>query len=769
VPELRERLLYPRAGWLSLGLIAVMALALAWSVQGAGWLDQLDYLAPLALWAVIAGALIGAVRWSILVSLPLGAVVGTGVVLWTIGGEYYPELSQAGRLGALRVDLIDWTAVVLDTGYPLQMSPYAVGLGLLMWATAFTAAYVVYRYHRVLDAILLLGAALITNMSATYTDLFGHLLLFVIAALLLWLRAALVTRQDGWQRRRVNENMEVPASIMRSGIIFAGASVALAWILTSVAVAAPLTGAWRSFDGVWTGVRDQFEGVFGSLTNPQSRITGSSFGPSFIVEGEWVSNDEEVLVLAADRPLYLRTGTHDLYNGRGWDRTPGADRQVPAGDPLFGDEPTTERPRVAEAVTVQDIAIEMRQTVGRNVFTAGSPLRIFIPTLLEESGGYPVLGAVDAPQAPAAGEAYEVRVAISQASEAQLAVAGTDYPEEIEALYLDDRGVTDRVADLARQLTADVDDNPYARAKRLSQYLRGSDFTYATLGPEVPRDADLVDTFLFAEDGRRGYCQHYASAMAMMARSLGIPARVAVGFAPGEALGDGLYLVRERNAHAWVEIYFPGYGWEVFEATKSINPSFTRAPGDRDTAVPPQLQGPDPRLDEEFDLGPLERNGLGALPSPMLAPGAVDPTQPDVPGAVGGAQNRNALIMAILLLGAGLVVWWQMRRSQRRWRLLPAGDRAWRQLTQAAERAGVGPRPSETIYEYAGWLEDQLPTHGEPIRTVADGKVWQAYSGRRMTLTASERLDAALARLRLPLIGLAVRRWLRRVARRDRP
>jgi hypothetical protein len=256
--------------------------------------------------------------------------------------------------------------------------------------------------------------------------------------------------------------------------------------------------------------------------------------------------------------------------------------------------------------------------------------------------------------------------------------------------------------------------------------------------------------------------------MAMMARSLGIPARVAVGFAPGEAIGDGLYLVRERNAHAWVEIYFPGYGWEVFEATKSINPSFSRAPGDRDSAVPPQLQGPDPRIDEQFDLGPLEREGFGALPSPVLAPGAVDPTQPEVP-VTGAAQNRNAIIMAVLLLGAGFVVWWQMRRSQRRWRLLPAGDRAWRQLTQAAGRAGVGPRPSETIYEYAGWLEDQLPAHGEPIRTVADGKVWQAYSGRRMTLTASERLDAALARLRLPLIGLAVRRWFRRVARRDRP
>jgi hypothetical protein len=299
VPELRERLFAPRAGWLSLGLLVVMGLALAWSVQGAGWLEQLDYLVPLAIWAIVIGGIVGMMRWNVLVSLPLGAVIGAALIVWMIGGEYYPALDELGRLFALRADIIGWLVVVLDTGYPPQMSPYALGLAVLMFTTGFTAAYVVYRYHRVLDAILLMGAALITNMSATFTDLFGHLLLFVIAALLLWLRASLVSRQDGWQRRRVNENLEVPAAIMRSGIVFAGASVALAWILTSVAVAAPLTGAWRNLDGVWTDVRDQFETVFGNLTNPEARISGNSFGSGFAVSGDWVSSDEEVLILAA--------------------------------------------------------------------------------------------------------------------------------------------------------------------------------------------------------------------------------------------------------------------------------------------------------------------------------------------------------------------------------------------------------------------------------------------------------------------------------------
>ena len=146
----------------------------------------------------------------------------------------------------------------------------------------------------------------------------------------------------------------------------------------------------------------------------------------------------------------------------------------------------------------------------------------------------------------------------------------------------------------------------------------------------------------------------------------------------------------------------------------------------------------------------------------------------DRPGRAGGRTDRdesargaNALLIAVLVLGGLVALWLRMNYLQRRWRLLPAGDRAWRQLTAAAGRAGVGPRPSETIYEYAGWLEDQLPSQADPIRTVADGKVWQSYSGRRLTLAAAGKLDTALRQLRWPLIWLAVRRWARRMTSRE--
>jgi transglutaminase-like putative cysteine protease len=760
VASLRERVFYPKAGWLSLGLLLVMVLALSWSVQGARWLDQLEFLPPVAMWAILAGALLGILPLGIVVALPAAAVIGAAIVVWTIGGEYHTALDQGGRLVALRDDVLGWTVTLLRTGYPIQLTPYALGLGALLWSTAFISAFAVYRHNRVIDAIMLTGAAMVVNLSATYEDLLAHLILFVIAALLLWLRAVLVDRQDGWQRRRVNENLEVPAAIMRTGIIFGGASVMLALVLTSVAVASPLTNAWRSFDGLWTSVRDSFEGAFGTLTNPNSRITGNSFGNGFTVQGEWVSADDEAITLAATRPLYLRTATYDEYTGRGFQRSESTRRLVTAGDPLF-EELTSEWPEL-DAFTLERIAIRMHQTIGRNIFTAGAPLEIYAPAYIHQPGGAAVLGGLEALSPIGEGQGYQLSVAISNASAAQLAAAGTEYPPEVVDLYLDTPGLTDRVAEAARQVTEGAA-NPYEQAALLARFLHSDDsFTYATQAPRPSPDQDLVDFFLFDPTGRTGYCQYYATAMVVMARSLGLPARVAVGFAPGDSQEDGTYLYRESDAHAWAEIYFPGYGWEIFEPTKGISPQFTRVRGDPDAARPPRLD--DPLRDFEFE--DIREGGPAALPSFAPAEGAVDPSNPNAP-VDGSASGGNALVIGILVLGAATYIFIRFRTLQRRWRLLPAGDRAWQRLSLAANRAGIGPRPSETIYEYSGWLEDQLPRHVEPIRTVADAKVWQAYSGRRMSLSATERLERAWERLRLPMLWLGARRWLRNLMRRS--
>lgn len=140
-------------------------------------------------------------------------------------------------------------------------------------------------------------------------------------------------------------------------------------------------------------------------------------------------------------------------------------------------------------------------------------------------------------------------------------------PAEIRAAYLSTPPLDPRIAALARRVTESQPDN-YDRALAIQNYLR-SHFGY-TLNPKLIQPSDPVGSFLFVS--RKGYCIYFASAMALMLRTLGIPARVVNGFKTGEynpVAGD--FIVRARDAHSWVEAYFTGYGWIPFDPTPAAS------------------------------------------------------------------------------------------------------------------------------------------------------------------------------------------------------
>ncbi|RAP74852.1 hypothetical protein DL346_20305 [Paenibacillus montanisoli] len=145
-------------------------------------------------------------------------------------------------------------------------------------------------------------------------------------------------------------------------------------------------------------------------------------------------------------------------------------------------------------------------------------------------------------------------------------------------------GLPARVGDLAADIIAKAGSpvNRYDQVQAIASYLR-SHYAY-TLQSSIPaRGEDFVDDFLFRQ--RQGYCVHFASAMAVMLRTQGIPARYVKGFAPGEpaegtAGGAGLYTVRASDAHAWVEVFFPGVGWVAFEPTPGFAAPGSGAAGD---------------------------------------------------------------------------------------------------------------------------------------------------------------------------------------------
>jgi hypothetical protein len=166
-----------------------------------------------------------------------------------------------------------------------------------------------------------------------------------------------------------------------------------------------------------------------------------------------------------------------------------------------------------------------------------------------------------------ANQPYEVTSLASVASEDDLRLAPTDYPMWVSNRYLPlPESVTDRTEALTRNITAGAA-NPFDQARAVETYLR-ENITYDIAVGVPDTGLDIVDYVLFED--QRGYCEHYASAMTVMLRILGIPAKTVVGYFPGDWDDEGQgYLYRQQNAHAWTEAFFPGYGWIRFEPTAS--------------------------------------------------------------------------------------------------------------------------------------------------------------------------------------------------------
>ena len=158
---------------------------------------------------------------------------------------------------------------------------------------------------------------------------------------------------------------------------------------------------------------------------------------------------------------------------------------------------------------------------------------------------------------------YEADSDIATATPAELRTAGRDYPAPITGQYLRLPSLDARVPQLAAQITRSAS-NDFDKAAAIENYLR-TRFGYTLQLPLTPVK-DPIANFLF--ERRQGHCEYFASSMAVMLRTIGIPSRVVTGFRSDE-FNDltGNYVVRAKDAHAWVEAYFPGYGWQTFDPT----------------------------------------------------------------------------------------------------------------------------------------------------------------------------------------------------------
>ncbi len=253
---------------------------------------------------------------------------------------------------------------------------------------------------------------------------------------------------------------------------------------------------------------------------------------------------------------YWRSLTYDQYNGRGWISRDSTDKEYHAGEKTLSSWPDTYQLIRQKVEYVEDL--------NGLLFSAGIPLSIDqdfeVAWRVQNTNQvtFDIFGATLTADVYTA-DSLQPRGSMSELRETQ-----QDYPLWITNRYIGLPGsVPDRVLALARDITA-TEVTPYDRAIAIETFLRR--FPYTLNLPQPPYDRDITDYFLFS--AKRGYCDYYATAMVVLSRAAGLPARLVTGYIGGyydENLDA--YLITADLAHAWVEIYFPGYGWIIFEPT----------------------------------------------------------------------------------------------------------------------------------------------------------------------------------------------------------
>jgi len=580
-------------------------------------------------------------------------VVGAGD---SLRGGMLPTVATPG---AVR-DRLAAAFEVIDTAAP----PVVTGTGMLLLVCAGLGLVAVVVDHLVvtwrvpaLAAIPLLGVHLVTMICAPAgVDGFG----FTVSAAA-YLALVLFAPGRSTQPRAGGAGVRV-------GLAAVGLALVVAAAVPGLGVGAVYHLGYHqpSVDG--EGVGDPGGSVL-VVTDPLVQLRRNLNQPDDVPVLTYRTSDGSA--------PYLRLRTLEQFDGRRW--TAGPPDLQPASEPLpppsglAADVPRTKvttTVRVADGLRSQFLPIPYPASAVRVAGPWRTDVRDLDVLSLRQGTTGGLEYSVDS--APPVVDPNRLR---------QAADSGASIPADIRSQDLALPGdLPPEVAATARRVTAGAGTD-YDRAVALQDWFR-TDFTYDA-GYREGTSNGALSRFL---SDKRGYCEQFAATMAVMARQVGIPARVVTGFLPGASASDGTVTVTARDAHAWPELWFPGYGWLRFEptpATRTGNaPAYaTPTPTAADPASPPASASAAPVLPQRS--APAE-----------TAAGPAATTQPagSTPGhrVVVGAAVVGAVAVVLLAPHLGVLLWWRRRRAAARARGGSAAqvELAWDEVRSALAEAG---------------------------------------------------------------------------------
>lgn len=690
-------------------LISAAFGSVAWSLSQIVRGLDFELLGTIILLGAITGWLFARTRLRGRFVLPLAIVIGSSTVLVRVGqlGSALIELGNAlwrffwetqfrvfqfapvlATLEALRAGVMTlvtrvevWGRASI-TGQP-TFDPVATALvwSVILWCIAFWFAWRVRRAARPFDALLPLTA--LVAIVLAYSERDAWVMFFIIAA---WLGLLVIiphwTRMRRWKTHEIPFAENLGADLAFIGVPAISAILFLTIIMPALSPREIVRWVQQWNQSATAETSNIISNSFGVAPAPRAVTILDEFNAPGLPRSHLLGARPELLeALAltietdAQSPApYWLGNTYDEYTGRGWFTSVYRLQNYSANE------------------SAMELAAPFYRTIQQTVRVENpSGLVYAVGILARVDHAYQVAWRANADffGATVDSNVYRVESRALVADAAQLRAAGNNYPDWIRAQYLElPNDMPPRVLALARDLTATAPTG-YDRAQALEAYLRTISYTLDV--PEPPINRDVADYFLF--DLKRGYCDYYATAMVVLARAAGLPARLAVGYATGEYdVGTGQYRVKQKDAHSWTQIYFPEYGWVDFEPTSG------RAVLARDFADALPYPPPQPRAQSDF----IATNANRVFHSAWLI----------VPGSL--------LFLALAALLLLLVDAWRLQLSGPAYAL----ERIYQRLRRAARHLGVELLPGHTPTQVAAMLDayfvsaemNRLASFWQPVR-----------------------------------------------------
>ncbi|MBI4287890.1 MAG: DUF4129 domain-containing protein [Chloroflexi bacterium] len=708
----------PGGDGLTLLLAAFVLLNVTWLLERAGWEERLPSLSGIAIAALVLGAGLARSRLPGVASHLIAGLIGAGLTIG-LAASAMARPGWGGKLTALMRELAFWAKAVPGDSIREGNIEFLVLLVALFWGLGYLAAWQVLRRRQAWWLVIPGGVVLLIALGHLPEGFYFHALLYLVASALLLVHVSLLRRQQDWGRERRGYRPSEGLSRLAFVGVFALVAVLATW-RAPVAEAAPLGAVMEAAKAPWEFAQDQFSRLFAALPAKTPFVT-LRWGNSLAFGSPPQLSDQALFTVESREPHYWRARVYDTYTYLGWSSSPTVTRLL--SDELTQDqsEPLALRARVNHSVRLN--------AATDTLFGAGPPVRTSLPALALTRLNQPadILAARSGSELRLS-QKYSMVSSVSAAKPDDLRGAGSQYPGWVSESYLQlPANFPQRVRRLARELTTTAV-TQYDKAIAIRDYLKTLPYNLNVKAP--PQGRDGVDYFLFTQ--KAGYCDYYASAMATMLRSVGVPARFVVGYATGEwDNAKKAYVVRELHYHSWVEAYFPAYGWVEFEPTPPEAVEFTNQP-----ALNTPL------------LSDLEEDGEAPLPEDDSAVEISQEGAGPLPWVVTGIS-----LLAAIMLATVWYQWWGKLTK------LGYAAETYAKMGRLGALAHLAPEPHLTPREYAERLCTLLPEQAGSLRYVAAVYSETRYGARKLLRPdAQERLARAWREVRLALLRSALKR-----------